>query len=103
VSLESDDGSGPVRPALSMYLLLSNTETAQIRHGSDKTCEKITGLAGKKLIPGNSVNTYSCSSFARFPSSEGSGPLKLFELMLLKIHQKFQVRHVKLYSKKHES
>jgi hypothetical protein len=46
-------------------------------------CEKIAGFADGKLIAENSVNTYSSSSFARFPSSEGSDPLKLFELMLL--------------------
>lgn len=44
----------------------------------------------------NSVNTYICSSLARFPNSEGSEPLNLFEPMPLKVHQEFQVRHANL-------
>lgn len=58
--------------------------------------EKKISFAEEKCSPLNSVNTYNCSSFARFPSSEGREPLKLFELMLLKIHQKFHVRHAEL-------
>ena len=85
VSLENDDGIGPLKPALSIYLQLRDKKiSAHIKHRVQSSKKEGTDYKEHKI----NQNTHSSSSLTRFPNSEGREPFKLFVAKRLKSHKK---------------